>query len=171
MRLEEEARDDAEVAAAAAKRPEEIRMLRGIRGDEPAVGEDDVGLEQIVDSQPVLARQVAGAATQREPGDAGASNDAERHREAEGVRRMVDRPGVQPGPTRTAGGRIDPHALHWREVDDEPVVAAAESGTVVAAAADGEQQTLLAGELHGGDDVGRVRARAMKRGRLSIMPL
>ena len=47
-----------------------------------------------------------------------------------------------------------------RQVDDEAVVAAAEPGTVVAAAADGEQQALLAGEVHGGDDVGRVdRAR------------
>ena len=42
MRLEEEARDDAEIAAAAAKRPEQIRMLLGIRGDKPTVGEDDV---------------------------------------------------------------------------------------------------------------------------------
>ncbi len=36
-----------------------------------AVGEHDVGRDQVVDRQPVLARQVADAAAEREPADAG----------------------------------------------------------------------------------------------------
>ena len=72
-------------------------------------------------------------------------------------RRVVD---VRGAATRLhphgPGGGVDPHALHHRQIDDEAVVAAAEPGTVVTAAADGEQQALLAGEVHGGDDVGRV---------------
>ena len=76
------------------------------RGDEPAVGEDDVGLEQIVDREPVLARQVAGAAAQRQPGHAGAADDPERHGEAEGVRRVVD--------VRGAATRLHPHGPGWR---------------------------------------------------------
>ena len=113
MRLEEEARDDAEVAAAAAQRPEEIRMLLAIRGDEAAVGEDDIGLEEVVDGEPELARQVPGAAAQREPGHARAADDPERHGQAESVRRVVD---VRGAATRLhphgPGGGVDPHALH-----------------------------------------------------------
>ena len=56
MRAEQEARHHAEIAAAAAQRPEQIRVLSLARRDEAAVGQHHVGLEQIVDRQPVLAR-------------------------------------------------------------------------------------------------------------------
>ena len=56
VQLEEEAGDDAEIAAAAAQRPEQVGVLLLAGGDEAAVGQHDVGLEQIVDGQAVLAR-------------------------------------------------------------------------------------------------------------------
>ena len=126
---------------------------------EPAVGEDDVGFEQVVDRQTVLARQIPSAAAERQAGDAGRRDDAEGHGEAERVRRVIDVAGRAAGFDAHGAARgIHAHALHHRQVDDQPVVAAAEPGAVVAAAADGEQQALLAGEVHGGDDVGDVDA-------------
>ena len=50
-------RDHAEVAAAAAERPEEIGMLAFAGGDEGAIGQDDVGFEQVVDRESVIARE------------------------------------------------------------------------------------------------------------------
>ena len=90
MGLEQEAGHHAEIAAAAAQRPEEVRVLLLARGDEAAVGEHDVGLEQIVDGQAVFARQVARAAAERQSGDAGRRDDAEGHRQAESVSGVID---------------------------------------------------------------------------------
>ena len=53
---------------------------------------------------------------------------------------------------------IHPHAAHAREVDDEPVVDAAQTAAVVAPAADGDVEALLASEPHRGDHVGDVAA-------------
>ncbi len=159
MEPEEERGDDAEVAAAAAHRPEQVRVLVRAGRHEPPVGQHDVGLEQVVDGQAALAGQVAEAAAEREPADAGGGDDAAGRGEAEGVGGVVDvAPGAAAADARGPGGRIDPDALHRREVDDEPVVAGAEAGAVVAAAADGEEQAVFAGEVDGGDDVGGVGA-------------
>ena len=59
MRLEQEAGDDAEIAAAAAQRPEQVGILGLAGGHEAAVGKHDVGLEEVVDGQPVFAGQIA----------------------------------------------------------------------------------------------------------------
>ena len=45
-----------------------------------------------------------------------------------------------------------------RQVDDERVVPHAEPGGVVTAAADGDLELVLTGEVDGGDDVGGVAA-------------
>ena len=76
MGLEEERGDDAEVAAAAANRPEQIAILVGAGDDETSVGEHHIGRQQVVDGQAVLAREVAHAAAERQPADAGAADDA-----------------------------------------------------------------------------------------------
>src|SRR5215467_496312 len=54
--------------------------------------------------------------------------------------------------------RIHAYALHHGEVDHQTVVAAAEPGTIVAAAPDCNEETLVAAEVQRGDDVGNVRA-------------
>ena len=51
MQLERKRRDDAEIAAAAAKRPEQIRIFVGIRFYKFAVRQNDVSREQIIDAQ------------------------------------------------------------------------------------------------------------------------
>ena len=157
--LEQEAGDHAEIAAAAAQRPEEIRILRRAGGDETAVRQHHVGLEQIVDGQPVLPGQVAGAAAERQASDAGGRDDAEGNRQAEGMRRVVDVP--RRAARLDANGavrRVDPHPFHHRQVDDQPVVDAAQAGAVVAAAADGDEKTVVAAEIHRGDHVGDIDA-------------
>jgi len=74
VELEHETGDDAEIAAAAAERPEQVGVLFLARGDEAAVGEHNIGLDQIVDGEAVFARQIAVAAAQRQAGDAGGSS-------------------------------------------------------------------------------------------------
>ena len=65
MRLEQEARHDAKVAASPAQRPEEIGVLALAGRDKTAVGQDNVRFEQVVDREAVLAREVPGAAAER----------------------------------------------------------------------------------------------------------
>ena len=81
-------------------------------------------------------------------------------------------PWVQPGPTRTVRVcRVDAHALHRREVDDQAVVAAAEPRPVVAAAANGEQRPFSRAKLTAAITSATSAQRAIISGRLSIMPL
>ena len=81
-------------------------------------------------------------------------------------------PWVQPGPDPHGPRRgIDPHPLHHGQVDHQPVVAAAEAGAVVAAAADGQQQPVVPGECTAAMTSATSAQRAMSSGRLSIMPL
>ena len=53
---------------------------------------------------------------------------------------------------------IDMHAFHRRQVDDEAIVATAQTRPVMTTAAHRQQQAVLAGDLHGGHDVGDVHA-------------
>ncbi len=156
---EEERGDDAEVAAAAAQGPEEVRVLGRAGRHEPPVGQHDVGFEEVVDRQAAGAGQVAEAAAEGEAADAGGGDDAAGGGEAEGVGGVVDvAPGAAAADAGGPGGGVDPDARHGREVDDEPAVAGAEAGAVVAAAADREEEAAVAGEADGGDDVAGVGA-------------
>ena len=67
---------------------------------------------------------------------------------------------AQRGAALDAGGarrRIDADTVHLRQIEDQPIVAGAQAGAVVPAAADGEEQALLAGEVHRRDHVGDIR--------------
>ena len=66
MELKLEAGDDTEIAAAAAQSPEQILVLVIARGDLPAIGEHNIGRQQVVDGQAHAAGQVADAATERQ---------------------------------------------------------------------------------------------------------
>jgi hypothetical protein len=58
---------------------------------------------------------------------------------------------------------VDTHPVHLREVDHEGTVADGLAGDVVAAAFDGDEQAVLAGELHAMHDVGGVDAAGDER--------
>jgi hypothetical protein len=156
---EQEAGDHAEVSASASERPEQVGVLLLGSGDKAAVGEHDVPLDQIVHSEAVLAAKIAMAAAQRESGDAGGRDDPERHGLTEGVGRVIDVAG------RAARARpdrlllwVDPHALHCREVDDQAVVDAAETRTIVSATANGDGELIVPAEIHRHDDICDVGA-------------
>jgi hypothetical protein len=96
------------------------------------------------------------AAVEGEAADAGRRDDAAGHGEAEQLRLAV---AVAPGrPALRAHrprGRVDVDAAHPGQVDDEPVVVDGVAGDVVRAALDRAEQAVLAGEVHGVDDVRR----------------
>src|SRR5262249_13789954 len=77
---EAEARRDAEVAAPAANRPEEIRLLVGVDVPQFAVRRHELGREQAVDCQSVLAHEEADAAAERQAADAHRRAVAQRDR-------------------------------------------------------------------------------------------
>ncbi len=157
MHPEQERGDDAEVAAAAANRPEQIGVLLGIGGHEPAVGQHDVDLEDVVDGQAAAAGEMAEPAAERQAADAGGRDDAGRHGIAERVRGVIDiAPCAAAFDAHGLRHRVDANTLHPRQLDHQAVVDAAEAAGVVTAALDGEQHLLLACEVHGGDDVGDI---------------
>ena len=136
MQLEQEGGDDAEVAAPSPDGPEQVRVAVRARRDEAAVGQDDVGSQQVVDGQAVAARQVPQPTAEGQTADAGGRDDAARGRQAEGVGGVVDvAPRAATEHQRRAGDGIDPDAAHAREVDHDAVVTDAETGAVVTAAA------------------------------------
>ena len=133
-----------------------------------AVGEHDLGREQVVDREPELAGQVAEPAAERQPADAGGRDDPARGREAVLAGR-ARRP--RPRCSRRRRGRSARpgrrrRSLHRREVDDDAVVARAEAAAVVAAAADRERQVVRArrSAIDRGDVVGVGAARDQRRG-------
>jgi hypothetical protein len=69
-------RDDAEVSAAAAERPKELLVRHGARAVELPVGGHDLGADQIVDREPVLAHEPTQTAAEGETGDPGVRNRA-----------------------------------------------------------------------------------------------
>ena len=101
MRPERELGHDAEVAAAAADRPEEVGVLVRARGDLRAVGEDHLRREQVVDRQAVTAREIAVAAAERQARHSRGRDDPGRHGEACGSVAASTSPQTAPPPTRT----------------------------------------------------------------------
>src|SRR5690606_3397417 len=61
---------DTEIAAATADRPEQVRLVRGVDRQQPPVRGYDLGRQQRVDGEAVLARQVSHATPQRDAADA-----------------------------------------------------------------------------------------------------
>ncbi len=110
MQPEPEGRDDAEIAAAAADRPEQVRVLLRARMHDRAVGRHQLGREQVVDRQPVLARDPAEAAAERQPGDPGRRVDARRHGEPVELRLAVDIAERRAGIDLRRRARPDRHA-------------------------------------------------------------
>ncbi|HEY1206419.1 MAG TPA: hypothetical protein VGF05_17125 [Bryobacteraceae bacterium] len=118
-------------------------------------GGDHVGRDEVVAGEAVAAREVAEAAAQGQAGDTGGGDDAAGRGRAEGVGGVIEvAPGAAGFGARGLGARIDADAFHRREVEDQAVVARAEAGGSVAAAADGDVELGIPGEVHRADDVG-----------------
>ena len=152
-----EAGDDAEVAAAAANRPEQVGVL-GLAGDQLApVGGHDLDRDERIDREAVLADEPADAAAEGQPGDADRAGVAERRGQAMGGGRLgeLDRgqAGLCPGNPRIG---VDVQAAHVGEVEDDAAVDGAVAGEAVAAAADRELELVVAGERDGPCNVARV---------------
>ena len=167
---ERERGDHAEVAAAAAQRPEQVRVL-GLAGGHrrcrrPAPPRRSSRLSQ---DRPCARVEVADPAAEGEPADAGGGDDAAGGREpvhgggvvehAPRSRRRRRSPSGRPGRPR--------HAAHRRQVDHDRVVGGAEAGHAVPAAAHREVEAAVAGVVHGRLHVVGVGA-AHDRGRMPV---
>ena len=108
--------------------------------------------------RPCGAGQPADAAAERQAGDPGPGDDADRHRQPERLRRAIDvaEGGAGPDADETGVG-IDLDRVEPPQVQDDPVVDGAVAGDVVAAAADRERQAGRACERDRRRDVGRAR--------------
>ncbi len=163
-----EGRHQTEVAPAAPQAPEQVGVLGGAAGQEPAVGGDDVGRQEVVDDEAARAHEPAETATQREAGNARRRDLPSRRGQAEGLRLVVEiapgHPGLGP---HGATGRIDPDALHEREIEHQPAVAHGVAGDVVTAPADGDEQVVGAREPHGLEHVAGAGA-ARDQSRLAV---
>ena len=159
MSAEQEADDDAKISASAAQRPKQVRIVRFGRRYKAAVGEHHVRFDEIVRRQAIKAAEITVPAAQGEPRHASCRDDPKRHGLLERLRRMID---VAGGATRThsygPAFRIDSDTLHQRQVDDQTVIDAGETGRVMPASANSDRELAVAAEIHGRDDIGRVDA-------------
>ena len=166
-----EAGDDAEVAAAASERPEEVGVL-GCAGANHLAGRGhDLGGLEVVNGHAVLAAEPAEAAAERQAGNAGGGVDAKRRGEAVDLGRGVEvrkRGAALDGDAASAGSTRS--GLHPGKVDYHAVIADGIAGDVVSAAADGEQESRCPWRS---SPPGRrptcVAQRAMSAGCLSII--
>ena len=69
MKPEVQAHRHAEVAAAAAKAPQELGILLGADPDDLAAGRNELGAEKVVAGEPVLRGQVTDPSPEGEAGD------------------------------------------------------------------------------------------------------
>ena len=150
-----EGRDDPEVAPTAAQRPEQVAVLGLARGDDVTARRHDLGRQEVVARQPVLAGEVADPSAQGEPGDPGRADDAARGRQTVLVGRVVEtRPLAATAGARGLRVGIDGDLLQRTQVDHETAVVGAETRGAVRTAADRQVETLAAGDLDDGGDVG-----------------
>jgi hypothetical protein len=151
--------DNAEVAAAATQRPEEVGVLVGAGVHELPVRGDDVGADQAVAGEAAAPEQPADTAAEGEPGDPGRRHQPTGEREPELLRLVVE---VAPQATGLRDDppscRVDPDPPHRRQVEDQSAVGGGEAGDAVPAAAQCQREPLTAGELDPADHVGDAGA-------------
>ena len=149
----------AEIAAATTQRPEQVGVIGGAGGTELAVGRHNIGGEQVVNGQAVLAHEPTEAATESEAGDAGVGDHAAGCGKAEWPGFMVEI-GPEHAALRAHGAAdgIDLNALHARHVNDDAAVVGAVAGGTMAASSQRDEQPVGADEIDGTPHVGRTRA-------------
>ena len=158
-------RDDAEVAAAAAQRPEQIGVFSRVRHSELTVSGHDIGRDHVVDGETVLAHQPAQAAAECESRDAGVRYHTTGRGKPERLRLAVQfTPDDAALDVRRSLGRVDADAFHRRHVDHQAAVVGAIPGRAVATVAHGEPKSVRSREVHGSLDIGDAGAPCDDRG-------
>ena len=154
MEPEREVHDDAEVSAAAAERPQKVRVLALACGRDAAVGRYDGRSHEVVEREAVEPDQMPDAAAERQPTYSRVPERSTRSRETMPLARWIE---VLPERPAAAGRRprlrIDDNLAHQAQVDDETPVADAMAGDAVPTAPHGDWKTFLAGERDRGDHV------------------
>src|SRR6476660_739753 len=84
----EKGSDNSEVAAPAADRPEQVIIFLSAGGFKTAIGQHDVNLQQIIQTQTIFPRQIASSSTEREPSNSRGGNDAGWNSQSEALSRM-----------------------------------------------------------------------------------
>ncbi len=138
---------DPHVAARPAQRPEELGLLPGVHDTHPSVGRDDLGRDDVVDRQAVLAAHETDPARRGQPTDAHASGVARADREPVGREDLGD---LTPGPARTqphAAGAVVGHVdlIQGADVEDDSSVVGRAAADAVPGRTDRERDVLLAG--------------------------
>src|SRR5262249_24263105 len=104
---------DAEVSAAAAKRPEQVDVVRVAHVKRAAIGGDHARRDEVVARETVLPHEPANAATECQSRDAGRRDDTSWDGETESRRRAIQLApgdaGIDPGNPRPL---IDANTLH-----------------------------------------------------------
>ena len=148
---------DAEVPAAAANRPEQVRLTLLVDLAHLPVGRDDLRSEQAVDGEPMEAAEEADASAERDPADPDGRGVAEAGGEAvlaDGVRVLAGRqPGLGPGGARLG---VDLDSPHVAEVDHDAVLDQAVTRGAVASAADGQRRARVTRERDDPRDLGGI---------------
>src|SRR5215218_6298959 len=164
--------DDAEVAAAAAERPEQVRVLVGAGAQELTVCGHHLEGQDVVAGQPVFPCKPAYASAQRQPCYTRLRDDSRRYCQTEDVRLAIQLAQQHARlDARAACDGIDVNALHAGQVDDHAAVAQRAATHVVTAAAYRYQQPVFPGEPHRGDDVRQPRAAGNQGGTFVDTPV
>jgi hypothetical protein len=138
---EVEADRDAEVAAAAAQRPEQVGVLHGVRADQPSVRGDHLRRGQAVDGQPVPADHPADAAAQRQPAHADLIGVSRGQPQPERAQGRGDRtPGRVEGADHQVGGAVGEQGRRGPGV---AVVPGTSTSAIAPSAASADECSLL----------------------------
>jgi len=157
--------DHAEVAAPAAKGPEQVRVALGVRHHHGAVGGHDLGLDEVVTGQPRDRHEPAEAAAERQPADPRVTERSARHGQPVGEGGGVDViPLGAAACMREAALNVDLDTPHRRERYHERIVGQAVARHAVATATDRDRKTSTACRLDGGHDLGGRRTWHDRRG-------
>ena len=151
---EGEAGDDAEVAAAAAQRPEQLGVLARADLDHLAARQHELKGDEVVAGEAVLAGEPADPAAERQAGHPGLGHDP--GRDDQPVRRGRGVDVAEPAAAARVhqpGRRIDGDLAQPGQVDGQAAVRHGLAGHVVTAAADRRRQAVLAGHVDRGHHV------------------
>src|SRR6478752_3290297 len=143
-----------EIAAAAAEGPEQIGIFGFAGAHELALSRHHIGRDQVIGGKPELAAEPSETAAQGESGDPGCRVDPEGSGKSKGLCFFVK---VSEGSARfhpcSTGSGVDPDGTHLRKVDQQAAFTDGIAGDVVAAAANRQQEAMLAREPNRSNDV------------------
>src|SRR3954447_2049234 len=158
---------DAEAAAAAAQRPEQLGLVVAVAAHEAAVGGDELDRDDAVRREAVPAREPAQAAAERVADDADVGGGARQRGEAVLGRRAGDLGPRDAGAgASAAAGDVDLDVAQRRRLDEDRALERRDRARVVARALRGDAQAALAGEVDDRDDVGGALRDGDERGPL-----